>query len=123
MRPASLPQRRRGFALVLVMVQMALLMAFWSIANRQTGQLLQLQTALNQRDRRDQGSLTALATGIGLLETGTPLSSPYSGTTGSSQSYLVTFTDLGSNQWKVDVKPASTGETASPLPSTFAPGP
>jgi hypothetical protein len=123
MKRASTRQRRRGFALVLVMVQMALLMAFWSIANRQTGQLLQLQTALAQRERRDQGSLTALATGIGLLETGTPSSSPYSGTTGTSPSYLVTFTDLGNAQWKIDVAPASTGETASPLPSTFAPVP
>ncbi len=120
------PGRRSGFALILVMAQLTLLFSCWSIANRHTGAILQLENALANRIQRDEGSLMAVARGLALLETGTPPSSPiaYSLTLTSPRgdvTYLVTFTEQTSTNWQVAAARLQTIDTPEgTLPLTFS---
>lgn len=120
--------RRSGFTLIMVMGQLALLISVWSIANRHTGAIMNLEIALDDRVKRDQGSLTAIATALSRLETGLPptsTSAEYILTLSTSRgelTYLVTFTQLGdSTRWQVDAVPVPVGcSVTTPLPTTFA---
>lgn len=113
-------QLRRGSALVLVMAQISLLIIFWSMANRQTGHLLKTSNALSRRSQRDLGSLSALAVGVQLLETGVPPHSPFVGsTTSGGHDYIITFTRTAEGVWIVESAPASPSDQAATLPGTF----
>ena len=122
---------RRGYAMVLVLVFIALLLTFYSVAYRQIAAALRVDKARMIQRQFDEGALRALARGLALLETGEPLPSPPAvddfyecGTTietsGGQQHFTVKFTFLGvesgKNKWKVTATP---DESSIPMPTTF----
>ncbi len=74
----SIRTRRRGFALIMVLVTLALILAIWLLAQDHLGAALRQETLHASRAERDQGRLLALARGVRLLETGEPSTNPYS---------------------------------------------
>ena len=78
----SIRRRRRGLSLALVTLHAVLLLAAWSLANRQTVGLVRLKTYAAHRETsrgHRERAARRLATGyaLALLETGVPPRSPY----------------------------------------------
>jgi hypothetical protein len=109
-----------------VVVFVVLFLAILGVASRQLAAVLRVETVRAQQAQRDQGSVAAVALGLGLLETGLPPSDPYScaatvTTATGTASYAVTFASDGSGGWSVSAAPAAPGDGLPALPSMFAP--
>lgn len=118
--------RRDGYALVLVVLFSALLLALLAVAYRQTAALYRTATGQAQRVIRDTGTTQALARGIRLLETGSPPSDPYRcativNTPTGPRSYTVTFASEGSNAFALQAAPTSAGDNPPSMPTVFLP--
>jgi hypothetical protein len=72
MRRPIAPPRRPGIALTAVLAQLTLLFMVWSLANRQCTTTIGMEEALRRRTDQQAGKRSALAVGLGLLETGLP---------------------------------------------------
>ncbi|WP_169979080.1 hypothetical protein [Tautonia rosea] len=72
MRRPLVPLRRPGIALTAVLAQLTLLFMAWSLANRQCTATIGMEEALSRRTDQHAGTLSAIAVGLGLLETGLP---------------------------------------------------
>ena len=116
LRPRT--HNRRAFALVLVIAAIVVLLGFWAMAYRETASLIRVETSRLINDTRAIQSvhaMTALDQALTLLEVKAPPNNrqtyAYKVTIGSSNIYIVTFTqaDLpgASNGWSVQVTPAS----------------
>ena len=115
-------RRRRGFALVMVAVQLTLLLSTWGLANRQLGGLMRVEDALQDRARCDAGSLAALARALALLETGLPPEDDYRCRVAlDAGEYDIEFTKGNDGTWTVSTSPAS-GTAPATMPETFASG-
>jgi hypothetical protein len=128
-------KRRRGFALMLVVVQMTLLISLWGVAYRQLGAAMRLLKAMNGTTPAVSDGYKPLALALAALETGDP---PSSGQTYSCSIltptgpayFLVTFlmpTDKpnpdasGNETWTVSTQQVDqSGSSGWPtLPSSF----
>jgi hypothetical protein len=72
--------RRRGYALVVVLLFLTLFMGLWGIAARQIGTMLRIEQARARQARRNADALPAmsvLAQGLAALEVGYPPTTPY----------------------------------------------
>ncbi len=119
-------QRRRGIAMMLVLVFIVLFMAMLGVACRQTASALRIETVRTTQIERDQGSMHAVARGLALLETGLPPSDPYScaveiSTSLGLRSFTVTFASEGAGNWSVQSRATGEGEFPDPMPSVFTP--
>ena len=119
--------RRSGYAMLLVLVFIALVLSFFSLSYRHLATALRAETFSMMTRERDQGSLAALAAGLTLLETGLPPSDPYVcatsiATSAGATSYTVTFASEGGAGAIGQVEARPTGELESPeaMPATFA---
>jgi Tfp pilus assembly protein PilX len=128
-RPRIRVQNRRGFALVLVVVTIVVLLGFWAMAYRETASLIRVESSrlLNQtRAVQSVHAMTALDQALTLLEVKIPTNRqtyvytcPVNVTPPAM--FTVTFTPNSqlpgaSNGWTVQVTPGSS--TANlPLPS------
>jgi hypothetical protein len=117
---------RRGYTTVLALVLIVLLLCLWGVAYRQTAAALRMETVQSNRVQRDQGTALALAAALRLLQTGTPPTNPYIGsvtetTSSGTQSFTITFTQEGSNDWAVQASAVAPGPSVLPLPATFGP--
>ena len=97
---------RGGYAMVTVLISLALMLALISVSQRHLASVLRIEHARVQATRRDEGRIPALARGMELLETGLPPSSPYScettiDTSEGPQPFTVTYSNEGANQWSV----------------------
>jgi hypothetical protein len=120
---------RRGFAMLLVLVFLVILLSLWGVAYRRAATGLRLERARALAPPPvDQPNVIALARGLALLETGTPeglptwdaKSSSYScGTNVAGADFTVTFRKLTSGNWAVQVRP---GPTSTAMPDSFTPG-
>jgi hypothetical protein len=131
--PSTRVQNRRGFALVLVIATIAVLLGFWAMAYRETASLIRLESSRLLNDMRGQQSvhaMTALDRALTLLEVSTPPS-------GQTLTYTVDVLPYaehkyftvnlvpnvgnphgGSNEWIVKVTPgSSTANYGLPDPS------
>jgi hypothetical protein len=131
----SIARRRRGFALMLVVVQMTLLVAIWGVAYRQLGAAMRLISAMPGSSPAVGDGFKPLALAITLLETGDPPSSGLTYTcslltAGGPEYFLITFTsssdgsnpDASSNEkWTVSSQQVSESGLGSysPLPASF----
>lgn len=117
---------RRGYAMVTVLVFMALLLSIYGVAYRQIAAALRIETARTLLRQRDEGSLPALARGLALLETGLPPQDPYIcavsiDTSTGLRSFTVTFASETGANWSVHAAPTQPLENPDPMPATFAP--
>jgi hypothetical protein len=122
----SIPTARRGYAMAAVIIFLALMLALVAICQRELATVLRIKRARAQVEQRDEGAVDALARALQLLETGLPPSDPYvCGTDEETpvgvQSYTVTFTSTGIDQWAVAAVPTPPDQSPAPMPDTFAP--
>ncbi len=120
---------RRGYAMMLVLVFIALVLSFFSLSYRHLATALRVETTRTLTKQRDEGSIHALAAGLARLETGLPPSNPNPYTCRISIetstglcSFTVTFTrEEGANEiWWVQARPTEPFEDPEPMPETFA---
>ncbi|MFI5460973.1 MAG: hypothetical protein ACHRXM_36655 [Isosphaerales bacterium] len=105
---------RRGYALMLVLVFLVLLLSVLGLAYRQIATVLRVEAYRSRQVVNDQGSLMAAAQGLALLENGLPPSAPYCvvvsvGTSLGPRSYTVVIASEGGNFWSVSAVPTATG--------------
>ena len=110
--------------MVLVLVFIALMLCLYGVAYRQVAAALRIESTRVLQAQRDEGSVHALATGLALLETGLPPSSPYVGaltidTSTGQRSFTLTFALEGGDTWAVTSAP--TGPLENPDPSECLP--
>jgi Tfp pilus assembly protein PilX len=119
-RPRIRVQNRRGFALVLVVVTILVLLGFWAMAYRETASLIRVESSrlLNQtRGVQSVHAMTALDQALTLLEVSRPTNRQtyvYTCTVNVTPPamFTVTFTPNNqlpgaSNGWTVQVTPGS----------------
>jgi hypothetical protein len=116
---------RRGYAMVLVLVFIALMLTFYSVAYRHVAAALRAETVRTLQRQRDEGSIAAVARGLTLLETGLPPSNPYTcatmvGTPLQERSFTVTFTSETEGVWLVHAAPTEWPDEPEPMPPSFA---
>jgi hypothetical protein len=130
-------RRRRGFALMLVVVQMTLLIALWGVAYRQLGSTMRLIAAMPGTNPAVSDGYKPMALALALLETGDP---PANGQTYSCSIltpsgptyFLVTFLSTSDNpnpdnsrneKWTVSSQQIAQGDAGGwpTLPSSFGP--
>ncbi len=116
---------RRGYAMVLVLVFIALMLSIYSVAYRHVAAALRIEHARTLQRQRDEGSVEALGRGLALLETGLPPSDPYvCGTTVSTstgaRAFTVSFAAEAANTWSVQARPTLPPEDPPPMPPSFA---
>jgi hypothetical protein len=119
---------RRGYAMMLVLLFIALVLSFFSLSYRHLAAALRVETTRALIQERDEGSTYALAAGLALLETGLPPSNPYAcdttiETPTGLRGFTVTFTrqEGESEIWSVQARPTGPFEEHDPMPETFAP--
>jgi hypothetical protein len=117
-------QDRAGYAMLLVLAFIVFFFSLLAIGSGQLSSLLRSQTVQKQRTHCDEGSTTAVARGLALLETGYPATSPYVcgvtlTTSDGDFQFTVTFTYLGSNKWTVNARPTAVGEYPAAMPAQF----
>ena len=117
---------RDGYAMVLVLVFIALLLSMIGVAFRHMAAATRIETARVYRRLRDEGTIHAAARGLALLETGLPPTDPYVcevsiDTSTGPRSFTVTFTGQGANTWSVGAAETEPPATPPPMPATFAP--
>jgi Tfp pilus assembly protein PilX len=130
--------RRRGYALPVVLIFLILLFALWSTVYRTTSSLLRIEANRASQQSRDQGAMNALAQAIQLLQYSAPsdptnparsqftygvqVSVPTAADAAScaTSDYTVTYTarpDLGAHRWEIQISP---GNCSVPLPNPGA---
>ena len=112
--------------MVMVLLFLLLVFSIMAVAWRQLESALRAEAARVLQVERDEGSVSALAKGLALLETGFPPNSPYiCGTSittpAGTISFTVTFTSQGNNVWSVQSTPTAEGDNPPSMPSSFAP--
>ena len=123
--------RRNGYAMVLVLVFLALVLSFYSLSQRQMAAMLRMETVRMLQRERDEGCIQALGRGLDLLETGSPPASPYVcgvtiETSTGPRPFTVTFAQEGLDaegkpRWSVRVVPTGPSEPPQPMPPRLAP--
>lgn len=116
---------KRGYAMVIVLVFIALLLCFYGVAYRHVGAALRAESVRIVRQARDEGVIHALARGLTLLETGTPPMDPYVcatliGPPGQETSYTVTFASTDVNVWSIGAASTEWPDTPPPMPTSLA---
>lgn len=116
---------RRGYAMLLVLVFITLVLSVFSVSYRYTATALRVETARTLQQRRDEGSVHALARGLALLETGLPPLEPYAccveiSTSKGPRSFTVIFTLETEGIWSVRALPTTLLEDPPPMPDSFA---
>lgn len=112
--------------MVMALLLIALLLSIYSVAYRQIGAALRIETARTLQRQRDEGSVQALARGLALLETGLPPQNPYAcavtiDTSTGGRSFTVTFSSATGNSWSVHAAETQPPESPDPMPVSFAP--
>jgi hypothetical protein len=116
---------RNGYAMVLVMVFIALLLTFYSVAYRHVAAAVRAEKVRTKQAERDQGCIQAVGRGVTLLETGLPPSNPYIcattiGTPPDDCLFTVTFESEVEGVWSVRAYPTEWPDSPAPMPSTFS---
>lgn len=121
--PRARAQNRRGFALVLVIVTIVVLLGFWAMAYRETASLIRVESSrlLNQtRAVQSVHAMTALDRALTLLEVSTPTNRQiyiYTVNVTPSEMFTVTFTPNNlpgaTYGWTVQVTPLSGGASTA----------
>jgi hypothetical protein len=116
---------RDGYALILVMVFIVLLLAFLMVAYRSIASAVRIESVRTTQVACDEGSIHAMAKAMALLETGLPPSTLYIcavtiATPAGPRPYTVTYTLEGGTTWSVHAAATSPDETPPLMPTTFA---
>jgi len=109
-----------------MMVFVVLAMLLWAAVYSQMASSLRVEKACQLRLDQARGPIRAMAWGLSLLETGKPPWNPYSCKVNvdeqSELQYVITFTKIEENKYKIEVRPATESDSLlPPPPSNFNP--
>ena len=118
------PTARDGYALVLVLIFMILLLSLAGMAYRHVGSALRVESVRAAQVVRDEGSIPALARALALLGTGPPPTNPYVcgvliDTSSGTRSFTITMSSEVEGEWTVHAAPTAVNETLDPMPETI----
>jgi hypothetical protein len=123
--PSTSP-KRRGYAMLSVLVFLAVGLVFVAVQQRRLGAWLRLEQSRIEAARFDEGPRSVMAGALELLETGLPPTDPYEcgalvDTSDGPRTFSVLFWSSGGKPWTIEVTPRAdlTGLPAMPL--CFAP--
>jgi hypothetical protein len=110
--PSTRP--RTGYATMLVLGFMVLLLSILGLTYRQIAAVLRVEAARSNQVICDQGSMQAVAQAMSLLENGPPSSDPYSYqvaimTSAGQRNYTVMIASAGTGLWSVTASPSQSG--------------
>jgi hypothetical protein len=116
---------RRGYALLLVLVFVTLLLSLAGLAFRQIAATLRVESVRSLQTLRDSGSVIAVSRALSLLQTGPPPSNPFEcgiliETSMGPKQYTVTFASEEEAQWSVTAAPTPLGSVLDPMPANFS---
>ena len=116
--------RRGGYALPAVLLFVLLAFGAWAVLFRSCASVIRVEQARTLRDTRSTWSAPAAATGLRLLQTGTPPADPYVcklAITQDSQTryFLLTFTKIGESRWALAAAPTAADTEAPDCPASF----
>lgn len=108
------PDSRRGYALMLVLVFLMLLVSLLGLTYQQIAAVLRVESYRSRQTLSDQGCLGAAAQALAQLESGPPPTDPYVfaatvETSLGTRYYTVTIASEGTNLWAVQVSPGVAG--------------
>ena len=115
---------RRGYAMVLVLVFLALMLSLHAVVVRNLGAGLRIEKVRVLQQQRDEGSMEALARAVSLLETGLPPTDPYVCETivsmsGGDRAFTVTYTTELDASVTISVAPTVPPAAPDPMPTSF----
>ena len=115
---------RRGYAMVLVLMFIVLFLALLGVVYRDLSGSLRIESLHALEQRRDEGTIAALARALALLESGLPPANPYAcsvtiDTSAGPQAFTVAFASEDGVTWQVQSSPTVAGQTAPPMPAYF----
>jgi hypothetical protein len=118
--------RHNGNALAGTIMFLIIVMIMWLSVTRPLGMYLRMEKNFQAQSLYNDTACRALSWGLALLETGLPPANPYSCRVqvgrDTPQTFVVTFTEISSLNYKVAARPADSGDSLLPAaPSTFAP--
>jgi hypothetical protein len=116
---------RRGYAMLAVLVFLAVGLTLIGVNQRHIGSLLRLDQARVEATDFREGPVQVMAKALALLETGLPPSNPYLcgvtvDTSDGPRSFSVDFS-WGAGPVSVEVAPTTDAGSLVPMPPTFAP--
>jgi hypothetical protein len=119
-------QRRCGYAMLLVMIFISLLLSVASVCFRDIASALRTEQAMEQLEWRDEGVVRAVAEATTLLESGLPPASPFVGgiavdTSAGTRSFTVTFIETSAGHWQIEAHPTLPEESPPTMPVSFLP--
>ena len=114
---------RRGYAMVVVLVFLALMLSMLAISQRRLGSVLRVESRFVESEARGDRA-RAMGKALDVLWTGPPPSDPYIcatiiETSVGPKSYTILYDRKGGAHWKVRVEPTAPGDDPPPLPSSF----
>lgn len=118
--------RRNGYAMLAVLVFLAVTLVYVSLNQRRTAAILRVERARVELDDFDRGPKQAVAQALKVLETGLPPSNPYEcaltvNTASGAHAYRLQFSSSVAGRWSLECSPLY-GVTGLPvLPTVFAP--
>lgn len=116
--------RRRGYAMLSVLVFLTVAMIFVGVNQRRISAMLRVERAQMDATDYNEGAVTAAGNALTLLETGLPPSDPYEcgvtlSTSAGNRSFSVRFERVSGNEWSIHVRPIADTSGLLPMPSTF----
>ena len=115
--------RRRGYAMIAVLVFLALMLTMLAIGQRRLGSVLRVESRFVEAEGRGDRA-RAMGKALDTLWTGPPPSDYYVcatviETSAGPKSYTITFDKKGGSHWDVQVEPTAPGDDLPPLPKSF----
>jgi hypothetical protein len=116
--------RRRGYALLAVLLFLAVSLIFIGVGQRRISSQLQLERARMEVEDFNEGPIQAAAKALSLLETGFPPSDPYEcgvtlSTDAGQRVFSVRFVQSDADQWTIQVAPVDSMGSLPAMPAVF----
>jgi hypothetical protein len=114
---------RRGYAMVVVLVFLALMLSMLAVSQRRLGSVLRVESGFVDAEARGDRA-RAMGKALDVLWTGPPPSDPYVcstvvETSAGAKSYTITYEEQGGQHYRIRVEPTAPGDDPPPLPQSF----
>ena len=114
---------RRGYAMVVVLVFLAVMLSMLAVTQRRLGSVLRVESRFVEAEARGDRK-RAMGKALDVLWTGRPPSDPYVcatvvETSVGPISYTITYDQKGGSHYEVRVEPTAPGDDPPPLPAKF----
>jgi len=114
---------RRGYAMVVVLVFLAVMLSLLAVSQRRLGSVLRIESHFVDAEARGDRQ-RAMGLALDALWTGPPPSQHYVcatviETSVGPKSFTITFDSNGGSHWDIRVEPTASGDNPPLLPTSF----